>query len=106
MSPRPPEQNRAIACTLLAVDRQRSPLHAFTAAQQQALAFTAYGTRNPQDTPVTALGFTGERRITSTGHYLLGNGYRAFNPVLMRFNGPDKLSPFGKGGLNSYAATQ
>jgi RHS repeat-associated protein len=103
MSPRPPEQNRAIACTLLAVDRQRSPLHALTAAQQQALAFTAYGTRNPQDTPVTALGFTGERRITSTGHYLLGNGYRAFNPVLMRFNSPDALSPFGRGGLNSYA---
>jgi hypothetical protein len=38
-----------------------------------------------------------------TGHYLLGNGYRAFNPVLMRFNSPDNLSPFGKGGLNSYA---
>lgn len=98
-----PEQNRAIACTLLAVDRQRSPLHAITAAQQQALAFSAYGTCNPQDTPLTTLGFTGEQRITSTGHYLLGNGYRAFNPVLMRFNGPDKLSPFGKGGLNSYA---
>jgi hypothetical protein len=26
-----------------------------------------------------------------------------FNPVLMRFNGPDRLSPFGKGGLNTYA---
>ena len=38
-----------------------------------------------------------------TGHFLLGNGYRAFNPVLMRFNSPDSLSPFGKGGLNAYA---
>jgi RHS repeat-associated protein len=103
MNPWPPEQNRAIACTLLAVDRQRSPLHAFTAAQQQALAFTAYGTSTPQDSPMTVLGFTGERRITGTGHYLLGNGYRAFNPVLMRFNGPDALSPFGRGGLNSYS---
>ncbi|PPA01067.1 RHS repeat-associated core domain-containing protein, partial [Pseudomonas sp. MWU12-2312b] len=28
---------------------------------------------------------------------------RAFNPVLMRFNSPDSLSPFGKGGLISYA---
>jgi RHS repeat-associated protein len=97
-----PEQNRAITCTLLAVDRQRSPLHAFTETQQQPQAFTAYGTCNPQDPPVTALGFTGERRITSTGHYLLGNGYRAFNPALMRFNSPDVLSPFGDGGINSY----
>jgi hypothetical protein len=38
-----------------------------------------------------------------TGHYLLGNGYRAFNPVLMRFNSPDSLSPHGKGGINAYA---
>ncbi|EGH35731.1 hypothetical protein PSYJA_44541, partial [Pseudomonas syringae pv. japonica str. M301072] len=37
-----------------------------------------------------------------TGHYLLGNGYRAFNPVLMRFNSPDSLSPFGEGGVNAY----
>ncbi|MEE4693607.1 RHS repeat-associated core domain-containing protein, partial [Pseudomonas alliivorans] len=26
-----------------------------------------------------------------------------FNPVLMRFNSPDRLSPFGEGGLNAYA---
>ncbi|WP_238591846.1 RHS repeat-associated core domain-containing protein [Pseudomonas abietaniphila] len=33
----------------------------------------------------------------------MGAGYRAFNPVLMRFNSPDSLSPFGEGGLNPYA---
>ncbi|RMV11327.1 hypothetical protein ALP17_02676, partial [Pseudomonas savastanoi] len=33
----------------------------------------------------------------------MGNGYRAYNPVLMRFNSPDSLSPFGKGGMNAYA---
>jgi RHS repeat-associated protein len=49
------------------------------------------------------MGFNGERPDLVTGHYLLGNGYRAFNPVLMRFNSPDSWSPFGKGGLNSYA---
>jgi RHS repeat-associated protein len=49
------------------------------------------------------LGFNGERPDPVTGHYLLGNGYWAFNPLLMRFNSPDSLSPFGKGGLNSYA---
>lgn len=48
-------------------------------------------------------GFNGEVADPLTGHYLLGNGYRAYNPVLMRFNSPDYLSPFGKGELNAYA---
>ncbi|RMN89816.1 hypothetical protein ALQ51_04245 [Pseudomonas cannabina] len=48
-------------------------------------------------------GFNGELIDSVTGHYLLGNGYRAYNPILMRFNSPDSLSPFGKGGLNAYA---
>ncbi|MCU6375056.1 hypothetical protein [Morganella morganii] len=34
-----------------------------------------------------------------SGSYHPGNGYRAYNPVLMRFNCPDSLSPFGGGGL-------
>jgi RHS repeat-associated protein len=49
------------------------------------------------------LGFNGalfEQRLEC---YLLGNGYRAYMPTLMRFNGPDSLSPFGRGGLNAYA---
>jgi hypothetical protein len=33
---------------------------------------------------------------------LLGNGYRAYNPTLMRFHSPDSWSPFGGGGLNAY----
>jgi hypothetical protein len=33
---------------------------------------------------------------------LLGNGYRAYNPRLMRFHSPDSWSPFGGGGLNAY----
>lgn len=36
-------------------------------------------------------------------YYLLGQGYRAYSPLLMRFNNPDDLSPFGRGGLNAYA---
>lgn len=48
------------------------------------------------------LGFNGERldRISGTTH--LGNGYRAYNPILMRFNSPDCWSPFGNGGINPY----
>lgn len=53
-----------------------------------------------------ALSFNGERPDFVTGHYHLGKGYRAYNPVLMRFNGPDSLSPFAQGGLNAYAYCQ
>ncbi len=48
-------------------------------------------------------GFNGERPDPVSGSYHLGNGYRAYNPVLRRFNCPDSLSPFGAGGINPYA---
>ncbi|GAB7529468.1 hypothetical protein PS3A_18770 [Pseudomonas sp. 3A(2025)] len=50
----------------------------------------------------TCTGFKGEFHELATGWQLLGNGYRAYNPVLMRFHSPDSLSPFDKGGLNAY----
>ncbi|MEX2964756.1 RHS repeat-associated core domain-containing protein, partial [Microbulbifer sp. TYP-18] len=31
------------------------------------------------------------------------NGYRVYNPGLMRFHAADSMSPFGRGGVNSYA---
>jgi RHS repeat-associated protein len=67
-----------------------------------SLAYTPYGHRPLGNGLLSLLGFNGEQSDPVTGHYLLGNGYRAFNPVLMRFNSPDSWSPFGKGGLNSY----
>jgi RHS repeat-associated protein len=49
------------------------------------------------------LGYTGQRRDPVTGCYHLGNGYRMYNPRLMRFQAADSMSPFGRGGINSYA---
>lgn len=46
--------------------------------------------------------FNGERWDPASGHYHLGNGYRAYNPVLKRFTCPDSMSPFGAGGINPY----
>ncbi|WP_338586007.1 RHS repeat-associated core domain-containing protein [Pseudomonas sp. MAG733B] len=90
--------------TLLATDLQRSVLQALEAGhQRRPIAYTTYGHRIAESGLSSLLGFNGERPDPVTGHYLLGNGYRAFNPVLLRFNSPDSLSPFGKGGLNSYA---
>ncbi len=45
------------------------------------------------------LQYAGQRRSSVSGHYLLGNGYRGFNPILKRFAGQDSYSPFGAGGL-------
>lgn len=92
-----------VETTLLATDRQRSVLQLLDAIQPGPLAYTPYGHRAQQTGLLSLLGFNGERPDPVTGHYLLGNGYRAFNPVLMRFHSPDNLSPFEKGGLNAYA---
>ncbi|KPA90690.1 RHS repeat-associated core domain [Pseudomonas asplenii] len=88
--------------TLLATDQQGSVLQAVDGVQRQAMAYSPYGHRTPGSGLLSLLGFSGEQPDPVTGHYLLGNGYRAFNPVLMRFNSPDSLSPFGKGGINAY----
>jgi len=89
--------------TLLATDQQRSVLHAIAPNESQSFAYSSYGHRPIGNGLLSLLGFNGERPDPVTGHYLLGNGHRAFNPVLMRFSSPDKLSPFGEGGLNTYA---
>ncbi|GEM76978.1 RHS repeat-associated core domain-containing protein [Vibrio sagamiensis] len=48
------------------------------------------------------VGFNGELKDPGSGGYLLGNGYRAYRPELQRFMASDSMSPFGKGGFNSY----
>ncbi|WP_237882892.1 RHS repeat-associated core domain-containing protein [Pseudomonas sp. PGPR40] len=92
-----------IDSALLATDLQRSILHFVAVGQHQRSAYSAYGHRSPESGLISLLGFNGERRDSVTGHYLLGSGYRVFNPVLMRFHSPDNLSPFEKGGVNAYA---
>ncbi|VVO51611.1 RHS repeat-associated core domain-containing protein [Pseudomonas silesiensis] len=90
--------------TLLSTDQQRSVLQTRKAKHPpQPIAYSPYGYRPVEGGLPSLLGFNGERPDPVTGCYLLGNGYRAFNPALMRFNSPDGLSPFGKGGLNPYA---
>ena len=89
--------------TLLATDQQRSVLQVLNADHpRQPIAYSLYGHRPVESGLLSLLGFNGERPDPVTGGYLLGNGYRTFNPVLMRFNSPDSLSPFGEGGLNFY----
>ncbi|MBH2032178.1 MAG: RHS repeat-associated core domain-containing protein [Pseudomonadales bacterium] len=93
----------AIDTTLLVTDQQRSVLHTLkTTNTTQPIAYSPYGHHPIENGLINLLGFNGEQQDPVTRCYVLGNGYRAFSPILMRFNSPDSLSPFGKGGLNSY----
>ncbi|SED93125.1 RHS repeat-associated core domain-containing protein [Pseudomonas kilonensis] len=95
-------EDAKVKTALLATDQQRSVLNVLDANRVHPLAYSPYGHRPAESGLLSLLGFNGERPDPVTGHYLLGNGYRAFNPVLMRFNSPDSLSPFGEGGVNAY----
>ncbi|MCL6705201.1 RHS repeat-associated core domain-containing protein [Pseudomonas sp. T1.Ur] len=95
-------EDMKVETDLLATDQRRSVLNVLDANRVHPLAYSPYGHRPAENGLLSLLGFNGERPDPVTGHYLLGNGYRAFNPVLMRFNSPDSLSPFGEGGLNAY----
>lgn len=85
----------------LASDRQGTVLAGTASSGGAEDTCTAYGYSKSMLT--SFCGFHGELRSSVTGHYQFGRGHRQMNPVLMRFNSPDKLSPFGKGGLNAYA---
>ena len=63
------------------------------------------GSIKGQNEPIlrNLIGFNGERKDPVTGVYHLGNGYRVYNPNIMRFQSCDSMSPFEKGGINSYA---
>ena len=87
----------------LATDAQGSVLQAQAGMQKETFSYTAFGHSPNEDGLHSLAGFNGEARASQTGCYLLGNGYRAYNPVLRRFNSPDSLSPFGDGGLNAFA---
>lgn len=87
--------------SLLTTDTMRSVL--FSQAQSgktTAQCYPPYG--GGLSHHVMHPGYNGERVDPLTGVIHLGNGYRAFNPGLQRFNAPDNLSPFNQGGLNAY----
>ncbi|MBS7470643.1 RHS repeat-associated core domain-containing protein [Pseudomonas syringae] len=92
-----------VVTTMIAGDRNNSVMHASEAGQQSDVVYTPFGHHQAVQASAELPGFNGEQPDPLTGHYLLGNGYRAYNPVLGRFNSPDSMSPFGKGGLNAYA---
>ena len=94
-----PARSRTI---LLAPNLSQSIVAEVVDGTVNSIGHCAYGEQSAQRLVATKLGFNGQVRESKTGWYLLGNGYRAYNPRLMRFHSPDSWSPFGGGGLNAY----
>ncbi|MEU9604180.1 RHS repeat-associated core domain-containing protein [Streptomyces sp. NPDC048057] len=87
---------------LLGTDGKRTVLVSSAGQQHDEYGYTAYGYRKA-NAKGSVLGHDGQRIDPALGWFHLGNGYRAYDPVLMRFTTPDSLSPFGAGGINPYA---
>jgi RHS repeat-associated protein len=100
--PDDPINRSAPRVVLLATDRSQSIIGEIVDGQTKTIGYSAYGEQSAQQKVETRLGFNGQLREADIGWYLLGNGYRAYNPRLMRFHSPDSWSPFGGGGLNAY----
>ncbi|MFJ4456721.1 RHS repeat-associated core domain-containing protein [Pseudomonas sp. NPDC089392] len=64
--------------------------------------YTSYGYFKFDSPQVAAVSFNGEPLDKCVGAYHLGNGARAYSPVLMRFLRPDPYVPFAQGGVNAY----
>ncbi len=88
---------------LFGTDQQQSVLTTLGKEQLTDCAYSPYGHRPAEGGLFSLAGFNGEQLDPVTGLYLLGNGYRAYSPTLMRFLAPDSMSPFGAGGLNAYS---
>jgi len=86
---------------LLAADIGDSVIGVNTQAQIESVAYNVYGLHSHGEIPPQRPAFNGHLLVSHL--YLLGNGYRAYNSVLMRFQSPDSLIPFTVGGLNCYA---
>ncbi|WP_248915018.1 RHS repeat-associated core domain-containing protein [Pseudomonas moorei] len=84
-------------------DQKNTLLSEINNGQVNAVAHTAYGYPTGKQPIKAQLRYNGEFTEPQTGTQLLGNGYRTYNFALMRFQSPDSLSPFGAGGVNTYA---
>ncbi|WP_110972468.1 RHS repeat-associated core domain-containing protein [Pseudomonas huaxiensis] len=90
---------------LIAPDVHNTPLAEVGRSALNPVLHTPYGVQSSDAPLAIRMGFNGQFREPQ-GWYCLGNGYRVYNPVLKRFHSPDRISPFGKGGINPYAYCQ
>jgi RHS repeat-associated protein len=96
-----PKVTSSFTTALLTTDAHGSILQHSSEQKSTAFIYTPFGYNLIINRLTSTLGFNAQARDCS-GFYLLGNGYRAYNPALSIFLSPDHHSPFGKGGANSY----
>lgn len=90
------------ASALLTCDRMNTVVLRLHASGAAAFSHSVFGDRPPTPGAGPRASFAGQL-LERERFYLLGNGYRAYNPRLRRFHSPDSVSPFDEGGLNAYA---
>jgi len=91
---------------LLLTDAANSVLGEYAADGMHLGSYSVYGERAKDERLHSLLAFNGEACEPAfdqqpAGWYLLGRGYRAYNPQLMRFHSPDSLAP-EVSGVNPY----
>jgi RHS repeat-associated protein len=86
---------------LLATDKHNSVMLTCKGTSYLSSSYLPFGYRDGDSEGL--MGFNGEALEKANRYYLLGNGYRVFNTVIMRFASPDLLSPFSGGGINCYS---
>lgn len=88
------------ASLLLASDEKASVLNALQNRHGQPITYDVYG--YALSLSESLLRFDGEFQDAITHLIYMGNGKRCRDPRMSRFLQPDELSPFGKGGVNTY----
>ena len=86
---------------LLLTNASNSVIAQSSATHLHPVQYSAYGESVEDSDLQCLLGFNGEAREHALGWYLLGRGYRAYNPGLMRFHSPDSMAP-EQAGINPY----
>lgn len=98
----PPSNGKSLTTALLVTDEHKTVLRTNDGAQCYGLSYTPFGHVLISSRKISPFLFNGEYCELVSAQYLLGNGYRSYEPILMRFRSPDTYSPFDKGGLNAY----
>lgn len=93
-----PASNEA---ALLSVDILGTPVNITRKQATYPKAYCPYGYAKGKPSERTSTGFAGETLLIAE-KYLIGS-FRLFDPVIMRFHSPDSLSPFARGGINTYS---
>lgn len=92
----------AVSSSLLLSDSHRSVVGQVQRTTRANLAYSPYGRCSSAGHVTTRFGFTGQLHEPLLDAYALGNGHRFYSVALSRFQRPDALSPFGKGGIQGY----